>query len=70
MAWSVEAVIAFVTLLATCVPLGILLWRLHKHRSRRVEDRDVEEGIEPDKPQYSLPRTSSFVIVQALVRIS
>jgi hypothetical protein len=39
MTWSIEAIIAFVTLLATCVPLGALLWRLHKRRSRRLEHR-------------------------------
>jgi hypothetical protein len=31
--WSVEAIIAFVTLLATCVSIGLLLW--HATRNRR-----------------------------------
>ncbi|KAH6616455.1 hypothetical protein C7974DRAFT_401823 [Boeremia exigua] len=69
MTWSVEAIIAFITLAATCIPLGVLLWRL-QCRNRRVQDDDVEdvEDVAPARgyPQY-FPRTESFIILQAVV---
>ncbi|XPS73407.1 hypothetical protein M3J09_005554 [Ascochyta lentis] len=69
MAWSIEAIIALITLLATCVTLGVLLWRLHKRTHRQPGKSDVEDGVELLKYQHNVPRADSFVIVQAMVHI-
>lgn len=42
MTWSTEAIIALVTLLVTCAPLGILLWRLDKRKSQQIADHGMQ----------------------------
>ncbi|KAI5377215.1 hypothetical protein J4E82_004007 [Alternaria postmessia] len=43
--WSIEAIIAFVTLLATCIPILVLLLRnFMPHRRVVQSEADVELG--------------------------
>ncbi|RYO72430.1 hypothetical protein AA0113_g1083 [Alternaria arborescens] len=43
--WSIEAIIALVTLLATCLPvLALLLRKCTQHRQVLVPEADVELG--------------------------
>jgi hypothetical protein len=32
--WSTESIIALITLLTTCIPISLLIWRTLKHRQR------------------------------------
>jgi hypothetical protein len=43
--FSIEAIIALVTLLTTCLPLGLLLWRVIKQKRRNVQ---FEQGMLPE----------------------
>jgi hypothetical protein len=43
---SIEAIIALVTLLTTCLPLGLLLWRVIKQKRRNVQ---FEQGMLPER---------------------
>ena len=44
MGWSIESIIALVTLLVTCVPFGVLLWKVYK---RRYSRQSLDHGGEP-----------------------
>ncbi|PSN59506.1 hypothetical protein BS50DRAFT_640856 [Corynespora cassiicola Philippines] len=60
-AWSTEAIIAFVTLLATCFPLTAVIWCLTRRRQPSLgspEDRANEEGgaaPNPDRQRQEQP---------------
>ncbi|OAL46365.1 hypothetical protein IQ07DRAFT_148753 [Pyrenochaeta sp. DS3sAY3a] len=59
---SNEAIIALISLLATCIPIGLILWRIFsnhrsKQRTRRKMQRDLELGlIDSMLPHWTGPR--------------
>jgi hypothetical protein len=43
--WSIESIIALVTLVTTCIPISLLVWRTLKRRQRLAhEERGLYKG--------------------------
>ncbi|KAH7401684.1 hypothetical protein BKA66DRAFT_451211 [Pyrenochaeta sp. MPI-SDFR-AT-0127] len=67
--WSNEAIIAVVTLLATCPPTVIMLWHIIERgrRDQGTKQQDVELRMGLDQKQRSLTHVNSYIVEPAAI---